>query len=224
MPVEEVEPIERDAVTQMIIGFLQWDASTKQAEGAYRKLMSVMVDNNDLRVSLPDEIKEQLGSRYPKADERIERLRDSLQEVFRREHAIEARSLETKSKKDIKQYFDSLPGMVPYVNAIVCLLTFGAHAIPVDNKLADLLKDENVVDPDATVEEIERFLERQVKAGEGVETHHKLQAWVEAGPTRVSGPKTSKKPAKKTAKKTASKATTKPATKKTTKRRVTKKK
>ncbi len=230
MPESDIETPQRDAVTQMIIGFLQWDASSKQAELAYRKLMGVMVDNNDLRVSMPEEIAEQLGSRYPRSDERIERLRDSLQEVFVREHAIEARSLETKSKKDVRHYFDTLPGMVPYVSAMVCLLTFGAHAIPVDDKLADLLKAEGVVDPDATIEEIERFLERQVKAGDGVDVHLRLQSWVEAGSKRVHAAKSSKKkvakkaarkPAKKTTKKKTAKTTSK---KKTTKRRVTKKK
>lgn len=221
MPESESDLPTRDAVTQMIIAFLQWHASGKQAELAYRKLMAVMVDNNDLRVTLPDDIKEHLGSRYPRADERIERLRDSLQEVFVREHAIEARSLETKSKKDIRQYFDTMPGMVPYVSAMVCLLTFGAHAIPVDDKLADLLKSEGVVDPDATIEEIERFLERQIKAGDGLDAHLRLQTWVEAGADRVHGPRsTSKKSTKKTTKKKAIKS----AAKKTTKRRVTKKK
>ena len=213
MEAPELEIPDRDAVTRMIVAFLQWDATAKQAETAYRKLMTVMVDNNDLRVSLPYEIKEQLGSRYPKADERIERLRDSLQRVFVLEHAIETRSLEGKSKKEVRAYFDMLPGIVPYVSATVCLLTYGAHAIPVDNKLADLLKAEAVVDPDASIEEIERFIVRQIKAGDGVDGHLRLQAWVEAGSSRVHAGRTTKK-----------KAAAKKVAKKPTKQRVTKKK
>lgn len=198
-----------DAVTQMIIAFLMWEAGRKQAENAYKRLMTVMVDNNDLRVSRASELKDLIGASYPRLDERIERMRDALQEVYLREHAVVTYSLEHKSKKEVRQYFDTLAGMTPYVAAQVCLVAFGAHAMPVDEKLMNLLKQQGVIDPDATVTEVESFLERHFKAGEALEAHTRLQAWVDAGGKRVTVSK--KAPTKKT------KSTAKKTTKKTTK-------
>lgn len=191
------EPEPRDAVTQMIVAFLMWEASRKQAENAYKRLTQIMVDNNDLRVSRAHELKECIGSSYPRLDERVERMRDALQTIYVREHAVLTYSLESKSKKEVRQYFDTLPGMTPYVAAQVCLLSFGAHAIPVDEKLANLLRAEGVIDPDATIEEIEHFLERHFKAGEGVEAHTRLQAWVDAGSKRAKAASVKKTATKK---------------------------
>ena len=95
--------------------------------------------------------------------------------------------------REIKEFLDDLPGMQPYISAHVRLVVFGAHAIPVDEKLANLLRSEGAIHPDSSIDEITHFLERQFKAGEGLEVHVKLQAWVDAGSKRISTGKVTKK-------------------------------
>ena len=84
--------------------------------------------------------------------------------------------------------------MVPYVSAQVLLLAFGGHAVPVDESLAALLRDEQVVPPDATVEAIQSFLERQIKASKSLESHALLQAWSDAQPKSKRSAKSQSRP------------------------------
>ncbi len=183
--------IQHDAVTQLVIAYLEWNATRKSAKDAHARLMRVMVDNNDLRVSHPHEIVAILGERYPRAEERAARLHEALQEIYLREHAIEV-DLSDKSKKQVRTYFDSLPGITQYVAAQVTLLACNSHAIPVDDHMADLLREEGVVDPAATVEEIGAFLERCVKADDAVEVHLCMRAWADGRTTRSKPAKPAK--------------------------------
>lgn len=181
-------PPERDPVTQLIIGFLEWNATRRQAEQAYEQLMEELVDNNDLRVSLPQELLTLIGAKYPQGLERVSRLREVLQEVYHREHAVSLRSLAGKPKKQVRAYLEGLPGITPYVSAQAMLLGFTVHAMPVDDRLGQLLIDAKVVDPKATVREIGQFIERRVKAGEMVATHLALRAWADVQPLADDAP------------------------------------
>lgn len=177
---EAPAPQPLEPVTQLVAGFLEWNATRKLAQDAHARIQAVMVDNNDLRVSHPHEVVELLGPRYPLAEERAARLHESLQEIFVRQHSVSLADLAGKSRKQVRTYLDTLPGMVPYVSAQVGLLCFAAHGVPVDDALAELLRHEQAADPDASVEDLEAFLERQIKPEEALETHLALKAWSDA--------------------------------------------
>ena len=181
---EPAEPA--SSIIQLVIAFLEWNASRRAAETACQRLMSKMVDINELRVSHPHEVTALLGPRYPQVEERTERMLEALQEIFKREQAVTLDMLATRSKKEVRAYLDSLPGVPPYVAAQVTLVCFEGHAVPVDDHLAELLRGGEVVEPEATVEQIESFLERQVRAEKAPEAHAVLRAWVDAGARRVS--------------------------------------
>lgn len=194
-----------DPITQLVIGFLEWNATRRLALAAHEQLTAVMVDNNDLRVSLPVETVSIIGAGYPLAVERITRMREALQEIYRREYAVSLESQAVKPKKQVRTYIETLPGITPYVAHQVLLLNFGVHCIPVDNRLAELLRNAEVVEPSATVEEVSAFAERRIKAGDGVAVHANLRAWVDsktrfpgvASAARKTEKPRSRKPAKK---------------------------
>ena len=171
---------QRDPIVQLVLGFLTWNTTRRQAEEAYDRIMPEMVDHNDLRVTHAHVIADLLGDGYEQAGERASRLRETLHEIYRREHAVSLDSLTAMTKKQARNYLDTLPGMTPYVAAQMLLTCFGGHAVPVDDRLADLLRDEDAVDPEATVEQIEAFLERQIKSGDGPAAHAHLQAWADS--------------------------------------------
>lgn len=239
---EEPPPLE--PISQLVFSFLTWNATVRQADAAMDKIMAQIVDLNELRVSLNHEIVDMIGVRYPQAEERAIRLREAMNEVFLREHDWKMHSVKTKGKREQREYLDSLPGIPSYVAAQVALLCFGAHALPVDDKLCSLLIAQGIGEPETTPAELESWLLRQIKAGDALDAHLALQHWAEnkkmpapakpAPKKKAAAKKTTtkkaavKKPAakapapkKKTAKK---KSATKKATKKKTARRVAKKK
>jgi len=182
-------PPPADPIVQFVISFLQWNATTQQAEEAYGRIMAEMVDHNDLRVSHVHEVLALLGKNYPQAEERLSRMRQALHEVYEREYATTMQSQIGKPKKEVRHYLETLPGVPAYVSAQTLLLAFGGHAMPVDDRLAELLKHEGAADWEATPDEIGGWLERQVKAAEGVETHLALQAWADSGKPFTKGVK-----------------------------------
>ncbi|XAM00433.1 hypothetical protein OT109_03395 [Phycisphaeraceae bacterium D3-23] len=209
---EEPPPLE--PITQLVVGFLTWNATSKQAEGAFDKIMSQVVDLNELRVSLNFEIVEMIGVRYPQAEERAIRLRESMHEVFEREHDWRMHSVKTKGKREQREYLDTLPGIPPYVAAQVALLCFGAHALPVDDKLAALLIAQGVAEDGATPAEIESWLLRQIKAGDALDAHLALQHWADGKKMPAPKPAPKKKPTAKKAPVKKKAATKKPTAKK----------
>jgi len=179
---EVEEPPPRDPVAQLIVALLQWRATREAGEEAFGRLMAELVDYNDLRVSHPHELIELIGPDYPLASERVIRLREALHEVFVREYAVSMQSIAGKPKKDQRAYLDTLPGVTPYAAAQVTLLSFGGHALPVDEKLVALLAQQGVLEPQTPPAAAESWLMRQVKADEGLRAYLLLQAWADDQP------------------------------------------
>ncbi len=218
------EPPAREGAAQLTVSFLNFNATRKQAEDAFARLMNELVDLHELRVSHPHELVAIIGENYPAAYDRILRLREALQAVYQREHDVSLKKVAAKGKREQRTYLDSLPATPPYVAAAVSLLSFGAHALPVDDKLCVLMIGEGVLDEDATPADAESFLTKNLKAGDALDAHLALQAWADKrkapttpkpATTRAAAKKTSKKKtAKKTSKKKTAKKTTRTAKKK----------
>ena len=174
---EEIPP--RDAVAQLIVGFLQWEATREKAEDAFGKLMEAMVDVNELRVTHNHMLVDLIGKKYPFAEERIVRLREALNAVYAIEHAVAMKSIDGKGKKEQKAYLEALPAVPAYVQSYLMLTCFAGHAMPVDRRLGYLLEKEGVVDDGGDLPAVESFLLKQVKASDCLEAHTVLQAWAD---------------------------------------------
>lgn len=171
---EGVDPL----LNLFVYSFLLWDASTGQARAALKRIRETFVDYNELRIAFADEIAAAFGERYPRGYERALRLRSSLHDIFRREHSLSLHSLNELSKREARAYLDSIDGTPAYVSARVLLLGLGGHAIPVDQRIADLLAAEAVLSDDVTdADSAASWLERQIRAGEATPIALVLQAW-----------------------------------------------
>lgn len=222
------EPDALEPIAELVFSFLVWNATTKQADTAYGKIVSQVVDLNELRVSHASEIVELIGVRYPEALLRAIRLLESMMEVYEREYDYKMTSVAALSKREQRDYLDTLPGIPPFVAARVALLAFGVHAMPVDDRLLTLLIKAGVFEPGTTPGEAESWLVRQVKAGEAEQAYPALQAWADGQRVTLpapSEPKVKKTPVAKTEEKkpAAEKKTAKKVAKKTTTKKVTKK-
>lgn len=188
------QPAGDDPIAILVHSFLVWETSQAKAEPAYKAIVDSVVDFNELRVCMPQEILEMIGQRYTRGLDRCQRLRAVLRDIYMREHAVSLDRLKSQNKREVRKFLDSLSGMVPYVAARVMLLGFGGHAIPVDDQLRIQLIEAGCADVSAENSELASWLERQIKAADGVQAHYALQAWAEEN---AGKPTSTRKPAKK---------------------------
>lgn len=206
-----------DPLDQLIYAFLLWETTQRQADLAYGRLMKQVVDHNDLRVSDPADIVKAIGDRYSRADERAVRLRSVLHAIYLGQHVMSLEAVKAMSKRDARSYLEGLEGMVPFVAASVVVHALGGHAIPVDEQLLSKLRRDGIVDEEASIVDVQAFLEHQIKAAEAQKAIAQLRSYAESGggtsrapASRTAVKSTSRAPAK-SAKKTAKKSTKKTA-------------
>ena len=207
---------ETEPIRQLVYSFLLWDCTTSRADNAFKRIEETYVDMNDLRVSRTEEIMDVLGKTYPDAEERVDRIKASLRDVYLREHAVSLASVREGGKREARKYVESLEGMHPFVAARVCLLGMDCHAVPIEERLLAKLIKAGVFEPDTPLDKASGTIDRHVKASKGLETYLVLQAYSED--TSADGSELAPKPAK-TKKKSGSKKTTKSKSTRTTSRK-----
>jgi len=175
-PIDEF--LELDPPTrQFVFSMLLWETNTAHARAACRRLSESFVDGNELRIAFEDETAHVIGDKYPQSLERARRLRAALGDIYRRFHGVTIVPLLELNKRDARHQVESIEGVPPFVAARMASLVFGAHAIPVDERLRALLADEAIADEVTSVESVEAWLERTVAADESHEVAAVLQAW-----------------------------------------------
>ncbi len=181
-------PGEDPVVVEMTRSFLVWEAGSAFAEAALGRIRDHVVDFNELRVFLPDEIAGMMGPDDPRAQERAERLRASLNELYSREHDMRLSHLAEEGKRDVRAYLDTLDGMHPFVAARVALLCFGSHAFPMDGRLRDALARSRVIASDQPAGDVGGWIERQIRAGEASASYAALESLVDSHVPRAVSP------------------------------------
>jgi hypothetical protein len=228
LPSAEVQAHEDGPVAELIYSQLLWNATTRQADAAYKKLKNAFIDMNDLRMNMPHETIDVIGVSYPQAEDRSRRLRAMLRGIYLREHDVKLESISEAGKTEAKEYIQSLEGMTHFVSGRILALCFGVSVFPIDDRTFQALMQEGVLHVETDLDEAASWLGRQVKAKDVSKVHGGLHAWVESKPVvkkktvkKKSGKKTVKKAPKKVAQKKVTKKKT--AKKKTTKKKTAKK-
>jgi colicin import membrane protein len=143
-----------DPIATIIQSFLLWEASSAHAAAGMDRIAKHCVDFNELRVCQPEEIVAILPSRYPFVEERSDRLRRVLNDLYRREHRLSLDHVAGMAKREQRAYLENLDGMLGFVSARVLLLHFQHSLVPCDDQLVDLLVTEKAlsgVQPSADV-------------------------------------------------------------------------
>jgi endonuclease III len=156
-----------DLVEVLVLAVLSTNTSDRRARVGLNRIIENTVDINEFRVTSPGDMPSIFGSDYPDSVRRSKALAEILGDVFNRENAMSLVKVADKSKREARDYLESLAGSSPFVAAYVLLWGLGGHAIPVDDHLAAVLRKEEWVDPAAEPAEIQAFLERHIPAAEG---------------------------------------------------------
>lgn len=159
-------PAPTDPIEQLILGILSICTSDLKAAAVYRKLREQTVDLNELRVTPAMELAEAIGSGVPLAREKAQRIVDALNAVRRRQDKLDLSFLQQRGRREAREYLESLDGVDRAAAASVVLFSLGGHAIPVDDLIIYLLRQENAVDPGADAAEVQGFLERAIAAAD----------------------------------------------------------
>lgn len=160
-PKERQEPLKA-----LVRAAMSYDMPDSRAEEAMKAIDKEFVDLNELRVATDLEIQELLGNRYPQIEKRVAMITLSLNAIFEKEHTLNLDRLITISKRDARQFLRDLPEVHPFVEAYVMLFAFDGHTVPVDSQTVDYLTAEEVLEPDTSIEETQKFIEHHVKAEE----------------------------------------------------------
>lgn len=167
---------------QFVYSFLIWESSPAKAGAAAKRLQGAVVDYNEMRVALTDELASMIGERYPRAAERAARLRSALNDLYKREHAVTLKRIAELSKRDARVFLESLEGTPPFVAARMVLLALGGHAFPLDERLHRALAEEDAVPRDLSLTDASGWMERQFRAGEATEPYLVLERWMNDRP------------------------------------------
>ena len=160
-PPEARQP--QDPLKALVRGAMSFDVPDGKAEDAMRLIDREFVDLNELRVATDLEIQELLGVRYPQIERRVSMITQSLNDIFEREHTLSLDRLKTVSRRDARQFLRELPEIHAFVEAYVMLFAFEGHAFPIDDEILAYLKEQEVVEENATLDDAQRFIEHQLK-------------------------------------------------------------
>jgi endonuclease III len=163
---EKLEPLAR-----LVRAFLEFDCDSNRLLAAEERIMTSVVDFNELRVTPAIELAASLGVRYPFAESRCAMLHRTLQSIFDREHQMSLDGLHQMKKADIRKYLQTLAGMNAYVEAVVALECFDVAAAPVDIKLQLWLVTKDCFPADMPLPEIQHLLEKHIRAGDMLKFH-----------------------------------------------------
>lgn len=152
-----------DPLRALVIAILSFDVSDEDVAGAMRKLDAEFVDLNELRVATELEVQDLLGVRFPRVEEKATLIRQTLGIIFEREAVLSLERLKTLKKAEVRAQLRSLPDLPPFVEAFVMMYAYDTPAFPVDHATLDWLRREQLVEPQTTMEEAQRFVESNLK-------------------------------------------------------------
>lgn len=158
-----------DPLRRLAIGILGVDSREEDVERAVDRLMASMIDWNEVRVSTVAEIQNGLEHKTISQNHACQNLINALQAVYYYENKLSLDRLRSIGRRDARHYLESLEGVNEYAVASIILWSLTGHAIPVNNRLLQALRDANLIHPTANRAEVQAFLERHIPSAQARE-------------------------------------------------------
>jgi hypothetical protein len=107
-----------------------------------------------------------LGKDNPENHRIADALTQSLNAIFNKYDVINLDALKEGGKRQAKTILEKLLPSSRFVINYVVLTALDGHAVPLTPLMLEYLKNNELIQPDASMEEIEGFLERQIAASQ----------------------------------------------------------
>lgn len=160
-PVDE--PME--ALLRGVLGDYAADA---RAGSALSRLRTAVVDLNELRVTPVSEMVEIIGADYPMVRKAATEMSMALNAVYNKLHHLDLSFLKKIARRSAETFVNSLESVNAHARASVVLRCLKGHAVPVDAAMYQLLRRSGCVEPDATVDQAQKFLAAHLRESEAV--------------------------------------------------------
>jgi endonuclease III len=180
----EDRPPKQDPLWALVRGAMSSDTTDAKVEDVIKGIEREFVDLNELRVATELEVAEMLGARYPGIEKRVNLITQALNGIFEKEHTLSLERLKEVSRRDARQFLRDLPGMSPFVEAYVMLMSFDGHAFPLDQGMLDYLLEEEIVEEGSSLEDAQKFVEHHLKVEEMYPLYVAMRAAVLEGKAR----------------------------------------
>ncbi len=171
------KPDQVDSLELLIRSVLESNVPPRRVDEAMDALRGAFVDFNEVRVALPRELVEVIGKDFPYAKLKARMLSSVMQSVFIRRNEINLAYMEEMTKRDLRRHLEEI-GLTPYAAALMVLVGFDGHAIPVDEDLRDLLEIEEYIYPGSDIPDVQGFLERVISQKNALQAHEFFRRWV----------------------------------------------
>jgi hypothetical protein len=203
-----------DPAKAIVYAIISENMYKSAAKSVFKNMEAHFVDSNDLRVSRAEEIRDVMDIASEDSEKIASKLTEFLGAVFIKYDTVDLKELKEIGKRQARKDLEGLGILSRFVICYCFLTSLGGHAIPLTKEMIEYLKDSELVHPDASDDEIEGFLERQISAANAYEFYTLMREQSEKGrkkktKTAKSQPaseETSKKKPKKTTKKKSKKA------------------
>jgi endonuclease III len=201
---QKLKPFEvDDPIDAMVFGLIAEHTTEKLAKKVFKSIQTHFVDYNDLRVCRAEEIQELLEDPSEKGELIASNLTRVLSKIFDKYDALSLKGIDEQGKRQAKKELDDLGVVTRFAVDFCILAAFDGHAIPMTETMLAFLRAEEMIDPDATTEEVESFLLRHIPASSGWEFYELLRQAAESGGKKSAPAKAAAKADKK---KTAAKS------------------
>jgi endonuclease III len=153
----------------VVYGICHEGTTREQANQALSRFKDEFFDWNEVRVSSIKELQGVLAG-LPDPEERAQRVRRFLRQLFEKTYEFTLESLLKKPLKDAVKVLQELDApKSDYIIASVIQQALGGHAIPVDAHLRRVLERLGVADSSTSSEALRSTLERAVPKNRGAE-------------------------------------------------------
>jgi endonuclease III len=164
-----------DPVDAIVYAIISENMESESAKSIYKKMEGHFVDQNDLRVSREEEIMDVFGGINEEANKTAILLRKALEAILEKYESVGLTKLKEMGKRQAKTELEAIKCLSPFVVNYCFLTSLAGHAIPLTEQMVDFLKDEELVHPESTSQQIEGFLERQISAANAYEFYTLLK-------------------------------------------------
>lgn len=159
--------------TLLFSAFLE-DASYEEAEAAYAQMLDSFFDLNEIRVSSVLEIQQALGEIHD-ANWKALRVREVLQYIFETYFAFDFEVLKRKTQDSAIKELMSIPHLSTFMRDYTIQNALSAHVLPVDEKMARVLKWLGLAQAAETEEQAADSIKAGFKKAEGPQFCHLLK-------------------------------------------------
>jgi hypothetical protein len=174
-----VPKVDEDPVRALVRAVMDRNASVKQVEKAMALFDKEFVNLNEFRVAQPREIVELLGKSFPWVREKAEEAPGALNRIFQRANELNMAYMIEMPKRQLRRHLGEI-GLSPFAGSRLLAATFEGHAVPVDEDLVEALAMDGMIDPNATIDDVQGFLERIVSHKDCLAAHELLRRYVDS--------------------------------------------